>query len=165
MLSNCILSMSTTFLPLFLPPLSSIFSIFTYLVSFPFGYSCPQTGPHLHFLWLTFLFCCVCKSRMWQRICHTHFTIRRILSLGVNASESRLMWLFAHSLCHISVFLFVHIGPISVWLVSIAVSVRQRSRDVPSTSTSWLVCSKWMRPGRGEGGDCGSCVTGWRRLI
>lgn len=104
MLSNCILSMSTTFLPLFLPPLSHFFYSCLPRIS-TFVCSCPQTGPCLQSLWLAFVCSCVCVcvwNKKWKKIsiCHTFSTLQRIVCRGVKPSESRLMCQFAQSLFH-----------------------------------------------------------------
>lgn len=153
MLSNCILSMSTTFLPLFLPPLSlPVFLFLPTLYPFPFVYSCPQTGPHLHSLWLTFVFCCVCKSRRWQRICHTHFTIRSILRLGVNASESRLMCLFAQSLCHISLpARWPYFCVISQHCCICQTRDNVAETSLPLPRVDWFAVNEWDQEGEREG--------------
>ena len=70
MLSNCILSMTTTFLHT-LPPTTLFHFFYSYFVSFPFGYSSPQTTPHLHSLWDISLL--LCKSRRRQGIYHIAF--------------------------------------------------------------------------------------------
>lgn len=148
MLSNCILSMSTTFLPLFLPSHSLPFFLFL-----PTLYPFLLSTAVLSYSWrLSFA---VCVKVGGDSICHTRFTRQRILCPGVNASESRRTCLFAQGLCHVSAFLFVHIGPISVWLVSIAVSVRwgTASQRRPFHFHE-LIGLQWMnetRKGRGRG--------------
>lgn len=104
MLSNCILSMSTTFPLLLLPPVSlSLCFFYSCLPHISlFVCSCPLTRRLLHSLSEAWV-CAVCVH-VWNEggktsIYRTGFTMRRILCLGVKASECGLDCPFARSIC------------------------------------------------------------------
>lgn len=157
------LSRPSSFHPAFFQPVSFLsFFLFlptSYLIFLSAALS--LSFIHIYLEWHLFSTLCftntytwyVCGIRRWKAHCHTFPLNKGFLSAlecirkQIVSVCSMVMSLFS------SISLYVHIALISV---SVALGRgKKKKRDVPPSSTSWLACDEWMRPGWGEGGDYG----------